>query len=379
MNDQTTWVEISRSALQHNLSGLRRLFDSGHASTLAPVIKANAYGHGLCAIADACIECGCDVFCINEVEEGKILRAHGVTARLYVVGPTFPDEAPAIIAADLEVVVFSEAQVRALAEAAGAAGATVGVHVKIETGTHRQGLPPVQAKALIQCISDTPGVVLAGVTTHLADVEDETEHTFARTQLERFERATADVPAEVWRHCASSAAHILFPSARWDMVRVGIATYGLWPSRETRISADIVHKGALSLAPVLSWRTRLIQLTEVKKGNYVGYGRAHRVSSDRRVGLLPVGYFDGFDRSASGKGQVLVQGHRAPILGRICMNMTMVDVTDIEGAAVGDVVTLIGQDGDEYIGATELAEWSDTINYEIVSRIHARFPRIVLP
>ncbi|MEC8024737.1 MAG: alanine racemase, partial [Myxococcota bacterium] len=195
MNDQTTWVEISRSALQHNLSGLRRLFDSGHPSTLAPVIKANAYGHGLCAIADACIECGCDVLCINEVEEGKILRAHGVTVRLYVVGPTFPDEAPAIIAADLEVVVFSEAQVRALAEAAGAAGATVGVHVKIETGTHRQGLPPVQAKALIQCISDTPGVVLAGVTTHLADVEDETEHTFARTQLERFERATADVPA----------------------------------------------------------------------------------------------------------------------------------------------------------------------------------------
>jgi alanine racemase len=305
------------------------------------------------------------------------LRAAGIQARLYVVGPTFAAEAKEIVAANLDVVVFSSEQVAALAAAAVATGTVARVHVKIETGTHRQGVAPDKARELICQIDETAGVMLVGVTTHLADVEDETEHTFARTQLERFQAAVADVPTQVWRHCASSAAHILFPEARWDMVRTGIATYGLWPSRETRISADIVHGGALKLVPVLSWRTRIAQLNIVRKGHYVGYGRAHRVSSDRRIALLPVGYFDGYDRSCSGKASVLMNGHRAPVVGRICMNMTMVDVTDVPDARVGGVVTLLGADGEGTISADELAQWASTISYEIVARIHPRIPRIV--
>ena len=379
VNEHATWVEISAGALRSNIAALSALGSSNTEYKLAPVIKANAYGHGLVPVARICVEEGCSVLCINEVSEGQRLRRAGVNTRLYVVGPTFVSEASAIVEAALEVVVFSADQVTALAQAARAQNSVAQVHVKIETGTHRQGVSPDIAKQLIQNILDEPNVRLAGVTTHLADVEDETEHTFARTQLERFHNAVRTVPDTVWRHCASSAAHILFPEARWDMVRAGIATYGLWPSRETRISADIVHDGTLRLTPVLSWRTRVAQLTTVSRGNYIGYGRAHRVSSDRRIALLPVGYFDGYDRTCSGQASVLVKGHRAPVVGRICMNMTMVDVTDIPDIHVGDIVTLIGVDGAASLPAEELAHWAGTINYEVVSRIHPRIPRIVCP
>ena len=351
--------------------------DRNSPCRIAPVIKANAYGHGLQEVAKICVDWGCSVLCINEVAEGRALRDAGIGLRLYVVGPTFPHDAPEIIENTLDVVVSSVAQVDALSAAARRAHTVARVHVKIETGTHRQGLRPNAARALMTAIQADPYVELVGVTTHLADVEDETEHTFARTQLERFEHAVGDVPRTVWRHCASSAAHILFPDARWDMVRTGISTYGLWPSRETQISADIVHNGALALHSVLSWRARVAQLTSVTKGSYIGYGRAHRVSSDRVIALLPVGYFDGYDRACSGKAHVIIRGVRVPVVGRICMNMTMVDVTSVGNVQVGDVVTLIGEDGSSRVTADELAEWSGTISYEIVSRIHPRLPRLV--
>jgi len=367
-----SWIEVSRSALEANLNTLRALGDS--SVRVAPVIKANAYGHGLRLCAEVLTRAGADFLCVNELSEAEQIM--DLAADVYVLGPTQVTEAQQIATLGVHVVVSSVAHVEALAEAGRAAGRVLPVHIKVETGTHRQGMDVDEALALIQIIDGLSGVRLAGVTTHLADVEDETEHSYATTQLERFERACQNLADGVLKHCAASAAHIVLPRARFDMVRLGIAVYGLWPSSETRISADIVHEHSPELIPALSWKTRVVQLSHAAVGSYVGYGRTKRLDRDSTLALLPIGYYDGYDRALSGKAKVLVGGLRCPVVGRVCMNMMMVDVTDVASVSSGDEVVLIGKQGEAQVTADDLAAWAETINYEVVTRIQARIPRI---
>jgi alanine racemase len=366
-----SWVEISRSALLCNWDVLERI--AGDSVTVVPVVKANAYGHGLRLCAEIMANAGARMVCVNEIAEAEALN--GLPLDVYVVGPTRPEDAQRIVAAGCQVVTASRDHVDAMARAAHALGTVVGVHVKVETGTHRQGLPPAQARDLINHIGLSDGVVTAGVTTHLADVEDETEHTFAGVQINRFAEFVETVPRGILRHCGASAAHLVLPGSRFDMVRTGIALYGLWPSKETRISAAIVHGVAPELRPALSWKTRIAQISTAQRGDYVGYGRSLRLPDEARLALLPVGYYDGYDRRLSGQASVLIAGHRAPVAGRVCMNMLMVDVTQIPRAEVGDEVVLLGTQGDETVSAEEMADWIGTINYEVVTRIHERLPR----
>lgn len=364
-----SWVEISRSALLANVGTLRGL--CGPTARLAPVVKANAYGHGLELCARIFASAGADMLCVNEVAEAEAIASLGVP--VYLLGPSLPEDAPRLAAAGCEVVSSSEPHVRALSAAGVACGVEVPVHLKVETGTNRQGVPADDVMRMVDLIRVSPGVRLAGVCTHLADVEDETEHTFARVQLDRFDAVTLGLG--VPRHSASSAAHLLFERARMDMVRPGIASYGLWPSAETEIAARMVHgEGAVELTPALSWKTRVTQVKWAAVGDYVGYGRTRRLSRRTRVAILPVGYYDGFDRQLSGRAQVSVRGQLAPLLGRVCMNMVMVDVTEAP-AEVGDEVTLLGGE----LSADLMAQHIGTISYEVTTRIHERLERVETP
>jgi alanine racemase len=249
----------------------------------------------------------------------------------------------------------------------------------LETGNNRQGLRLEDALRLAFFCKKS-GVQVEGLATHFANIEDTTDHSFARKQLRlfregwaAFHKAGFDIPV---CHLANSAATLLWPDAQFDMVRTGISAYGMWPSSETFVSAIRERRERIALTPALTWKTRVAQVKTVPPNEFIGYGCTYRTTHEMRLAILPVGYFDGYDRKLSNTGYALIRGVRAPIRGRVCMNMTMVDVTDIPGVAVEEEVVLLGHQGQEEISAEQLGEWCGTINYEIVTRIAEHVPRI---
>lgn len=385
-----SWCEVDEAALGHNVRELRRRV--GAEVLLAPVVKSDAYGHGLVLAARAFLEAGADWLVTNALPEAEALRAAGIAAPLYVCGNVPAAHAARVVAAGVRLVVYDRDVLAALAAAGRAAGRAVPVHVKVETGNHRQGLPLAEAVALGCEAATLEGVELEGLSTHYADIEDTTDHRFAMGQLARFDEATrafeAAGLAPRLRHTANSAAAILWGKTHEELVRVGISSYGLWPSGETyAVAVALARQGdgegrggfLPELRPALSWRARVVQVKEVPVGGYVGYGRTFRATYPMRIAILPVGYYEGYDRRLSNVAHVLLHGVRAPVRGRICMNMAMVDVTHVPGAAVGDVATLLGRDGDERVSAEDLAGWMGSINYEVVARIHPSIPRVAAP
>ena len=225
-------------------------------------------------------------------------------------------------------------------------------------------------------------MVIEGISSHFANIEDTTDHSYPRLQLENFKRIIQkleknqiEIPV---KHIACSASTILFPETYFDIVRLGIGMYGLWPSKETYLSCILQKRQPLSLKPVLSWKTRIAQIKRVPKGAFLGYGCTFRTTRETTLAVLPTGYFDGYSRSLSNSSYVLIKGHRAPLRGRVCMNFIMVDITDIPGVSLEDEVTLLGPDGKEVISANDLATLSNTINYEIVTRINPLLPRVII-
>ena len=374
------WCEIDCQALADNLRELGRA--NGNA-LLAPVVKANAYGHGLALAAGAFGDGGADWFCVDSLEEAAELRAAGRGEPVLVLGWVPPEQIPNAVRLDARLVLSDPAAARALSAAAVAAGREVAVHLKLETGNNRRGLLPPEAVRLAERVRRLPGLRFEGLSTHFADIEDTTDHGFARLQLARL-RETVDTlrqsrlaPSVV--HCANSAATILWPEAHLDLVRVGIAAYGMWPSRETYITALTTQRHRVALRPALTWKARIAQLKAVSPGETVGYGRSFQVTHPTLLAVLPVGYYDGYDRRLSNIAHVLVRGHRAPVRGRVCMNMIMADVTDVPGVTPDDEVVLLGRQGAETVTAELLADWIGTINYEVTTRIAAHVPRIPAP
>ncbi len=357
---------------------------------LGVVVKSNAYGHGLTLAARELAAAGADWLIVNTVDEALALRSAGLAVPVYICGPVLPARAADVVAARARVVVYDVELVRALAAAGAAAGVTVPVHVKVETGNNRQGLALVEAVTLGREIAGRAGVRLEGLATHYADIEDTTDHAYARAQLEAFEVARAAFSEAgltvAIGHSANSAATILWPQTHGELVRVGIAAYGLWPSTETYVSALSAHARGGSagvaagfipeLRPALSWRCRVAQVKQVPVDAYVGYGRTYRTTHASRIAVLPIGYFEGYDRRLSNLAHVLIDGRRAPVRGRVCMNMTMVDVTHIPGCRAGSVATLLGSDAGEVVSAEQLGGWMGSINYEVVCRIHSDIARL---
>jgi len=373
------WVEIEAAALKNNIAEFKRRLGPG--PRFGAVVKSNAYGHGMLEVARLAAEAGADWLCVNNAREGVMLRDAGLTLPILVMGYVALDGLDDVVARELQPVVYNVETLERLDAIATARGTTVGVHVKIETGTHRQGVLERDVPAFVERIRDANGLTLAGVTSHFANIEDTTNHDFAESQIGAFSRIAdviaATCPGPVVRHTACSAAVLLFNRTHLDLARVGISMYGLWPSKETYVSCLERGKPSLELVPVMSWKTRIAQVKQVPEGGYVGYGCAWRATRATKIAVLPVGYYEGYDRELSGLAHVLVRGKRAPVRGRICMNMCMVDVTDISGASLEDEVVLLGRQGDERITAEQLAAWAGTISYEIVARIHPSLPRVV--
>ncbi|MEZ4475152.1 MAG: alanine racemase, partial [bacterium] len=355
----------------------RRLIDP--ATRLSVAVKANAYGHGLVPAARAFLAGGADWLCVHAPEEVRALRQAGVTAPIYLLGPVALDDLAEVAALEARLVVYNRATIERLA----ALGVRARLHLKVETGNHRQGVELPEALALAELIARTPGLELEGVASHFANIEDTTDHRYARYQLARFEEAIAALRAAghpvSMRHISNSAAALLWPENAFDLIRLGISAYGLWPSRETRVAAALAGHSEVALRPALTWKTRVAQVKDVPEGASIGYGLTYVTSRPTRLAILPVGYADGYDRQLGNLAHVLIGGRRAPVRGRVCMNIIMVDVTDGPAPALEDEVVLLGRQGAEEVSAEAMAGWAGTINYEVVARIAEHVPRLEAP
>lgn len=371
---ELSWIEISKSALIHNLKTFRGLV--GNDVTLAPAVKANAYGHGLIECAQVMEKNGADYLCVNALFEAEALRKSGVKLPILIIGYT-PLSDLTDLPKDTELVVYNLETIKKIKDS----GLRIKLHLKIETGNHRQGIELEDLPEFIRLIKKSPDVGLKGVSTHFANLEDRVNHQYALYQLKQFKKAIHLLEAEGlaphFYHCANTAATLLLPEAYFNFVRVGIGMYGLWPSDKTMKASGHANIN-IELKPAMTWKTIVAQIKEVKKGSLIGYGCTYKMPRNGRIAVLPVGYYDGFVRLLSNKGSVLIRGHRCPAIGRVCMNMVMADVTDIPDVQLEDEAVLLGGQGKEQITAEEIAELSQTINYEVTTRINERIPRIVV-
>jgi alanine racemase len=369
---ELSWIEISKSALAHNIKSFRGLI--GKDRVLGVAVKANAYGHGLLECSKIFLRAGADYLCVNALFEAEILRKAGIKSPILIIGYTPLADLKRTVQMDCELIVYNEETIEEL----GKIGLKANVHLKIETGNHRQGIRLADLPKISAELKRYKNIQVAGISTHFADMEDRTNHQYALYQLKEFKKAIhliqADGHAPRYLHCASTAATVLLPEAHFNFVRLGIGAYGLWPSEKTRLASE--RAGIeIGLKPALSWKTIVAQVKEVKKGSLVGYGCTYEMPRDGKIAVIPIGYYDGYARALSSKGQVLISGKKAPVIGRICMNMFMADVTDIPGVKLEDEVTLIGQQRKERISAEDVGEWSGTINYEVTTRINERIKR----
>ncbi len=386
--DLASYLELSASAVEANLATFRAL-DGGATRRVGAVLKGNAYGHGLDAML-ALTHAHVDTLFVIAPGEGLRIReweaAHGKPRRpVLVIGAISPREAVALAEAGVAAV-LADRSWGAHAEALRQAGRALDVHVHLDTGLGREGFTPKQLEqgeaTFLAAAKDVLRV--AGVLTHFANTEDVTEQTYAQSQLATFDRGFAAlgriVPLgpDVQRHLAASAAALVLPPARQDVLRVGIALYGLWPSAETRLSTRVVLGHVPTLKPVLSWRCPSQVVKSLEAGASVGYGCTFKCPAPMRVAVLPVGYFDGYPRLLSGRAHVLVHGHRCPVLGRVMMNHLIVDVTHATPDERPVLATLLGRDGEEHLPVEQLATWADTIHYELLARLGGHLSRRIV-
>lgn len=370
-----SWVEIDAARLRHNISAFRSMTQRGTA--LMAVIKANAYGHGLASVAPIVAE-QADWLGVNCLDEALLITGLGIAKPVVILGHTALDQCDIVARNGYRQVLYRLDLARALSNSAVQTGQAAKVHLKIETGTNRQGIALSYLPSFLNEVAKLPALDIEGVYTHFANIEDTLDPSFAESQIRKF-REALDIleragvrPTQI--HASATAGALLYADMDFTMVRIGIGAYGIWPSRETQIAAR--ERGRLlSLAPVLTWKTRVAQVKDVNAGDYVGYGLTYRAGRPTKLAVLPIGYYDGYDRKLSNSGRALVHGQPVPVVGRIAMNMTMLDVTDV-GAELDDEVVLIGRQGDAEIRVEELAEKIGTIPYEVVSRINPLIPRV---
>ncbi len=371
---RTTWLEISRSALINNVRQLRSRLSP--ATRLMAVVKANAYGHGAAETSRVIQGAGADCFAVATLSEAIELRAAGIERPILVLGYTPAWQAADALAHGITLTVLDLETATALGHAAAAHGAPLTVHVKVNTGMNRLGVRPDATPAFIAALRDLPGLAVEGIFTHFA-TSDETDKQHAEAQFACFQQVLAALEKNELRpavaHAANSAALLTMPHTHLDMTRSGIALYGLDPDMDQCTLPP-------GFQPALSWKAMVTQVADLAPGEAVSYGREFIAERPMRVAVLPVGYADGFPRRPFNWGSVLLHGRPTPILGRVCMDQTVVDVTAIETAddpvRVGDAAVIIGRQGETAISAEDASQRVGTNNYDIVSRILARVPRL---
>lgn len=365
----SVWAEISLQALRHNVSVLRAM---APRSEFMAVVKSYAYGHGNPTCARVMVEAGASRLGVARVAEAIHLREAGLEVPIHVFSEPAPGAIPALLDHGLTPTVYTVPFAAALSEAAAERGQRVPVHLKVDTGMHRVGVLADEVPDQIGAFSRLPGLEIEGLWSHMA-VADRPGDPFNRRQLDAFTAAIELVEKEGvqvrYRHIANSAATMTLPESHFDLVRCGVACYGLWPGTELVGTAD--------LRPVMRVRARVNMVKRLPAGDGVSYGLNYRLAEDARLITVGAGYADGYDRRLSGSGDIIFGGRRYKVSGTVCMDQFMVDIGD-EAAEPGAVVTLLGADGDERVAAEELAERIGTINYEITSRLPSRVPRVFI-
>jgi alanine racemase len=378
------WAEIDLKAIAHNVAELGRITQP--ESKLMAVVKSNGYGHGAIEVAKCALQNGAATLGVARIEEGIQIREAGIRAPILIFGYTLPERAADLLKYELTPCVYTVESARKLSRTAASLGKKIKAHLKVDTGMGRLGQLANNFKAdnstainandieEALAIAGLNGLELEGIFTHFATA-DSSDKSYAEKQLhlfinylKRLQQAGVNPPVT---HAANSAALIDIPHSHLDMVRPGIAIYGLYPS-------DEVQKKKVSLKPAMALKARIIHLKKVPAGFKVSYGITHETQKPTTIATVPVGYADGLSRRLSSRGQMLVHGQRVPIIGRICMDLTMLDVGSIENVQMGDEVVIFGQQGNEALSVDEMAALLKTISYEIVSTITARVPRVYL-
>jgi alanine racemase len=364
-----TWLEVDLEAIAHNV---RRVVEMvGPEVVVLAVLKADGYGHGALRVARTALNNGAGYLGVASINEGAMLRRLGITAPILVLGFTPAWQARELALNDLAATVFNLDVAQALSQAGRELNRQVRVHVKVDTGMGRLGLLPDEVVPFVHDLQPLPHLTLEGIFTHFSVADSDADYT--RWQIARFRQVLAalagagiEIPLV---HAANSAAALTLPESHFRLIRLGLAMYGLHPSAQVRCPPDF--------RPALAFKTQVAQVKTLPPGSYVSYGNTYQTTGEQRIAVIPVGYADGFRRAPRHWGEVLVRGQRAPIVGRVCMDQTMIDVTAIPGVRQGDEVVLIGEQGEERITAEDVAERLGTISYEVVSEILARVPRVV--
>ncbi|RQD73372.1 MAG: alanine racemase [Candidatus Syntrophonatronum acetioxidans] len=368
------WAEINLDNLIFNLKEFRRRV--GPKVKIMAVVKADGYGHGAVEVAQAAADSGCDYLGVGFLDEGIELRKAGINTPILILGYTPPEQAGQLLHYKLVPTVFSPDLAQILAREAQKRGEKARVHVKVDTGMGRLGIFTWQEGIdFVRELSSWPSLEVEGFYTHFA-AADERDKTFTLEQLSRFKRVIEMLSREgieiPLKHAANSAASIDLSPTHLDMIRLGISLYGLYPSAE-------VEKERVNLKPVMCLKARIIHLKKVPPGTSISYGRTYITREETWIASLPLGYGDGYSRLITGKGQVLIRGHRYPIVGRICMDQMMVDLgKDPPPVEVGEEVVIMGEQGSGAVPAEEIAGWLGTINYEVTCAVSKRIPRVYL-
>ena len=367
-----TWCEVDLRAIRQNMINIRK--KAGQGPKVMAVIKADGYGHGAAEIGQYIYD-EADYFGVATIEEAVELREAGIDKPILVLGYTSPSLYGQNLKYDVEQTVYTMEAAEKISEEAVKSGRTARIHIALDTGMTRIGVSPDEkGLAFVQAVQRLPGISVVGLFSHLS-CADMADKTYTREQLARFdffvellEKNHISIPV---KHVCNSAGIMELDDHRYDMVRAGIILYGLYPSEEVR-------KEALELAPAMEWKTHVVNIMEPEMNRGISYGATYVTDHPCRIATISIGYADGYPRSLSNKGWVLIHGKKAPIVGRVCMDQTMVDITDIPDVKMEDVVTLIGRDGEERISVEDMADLSGSFNYEFVCDVGQRVKRIYL-
>lgn len=384
----TSRIELSRRALERNIGYLRRRI--GKRVRLTSVVKGNAYGHGLEVFLPLAEACGVDSFAVFSAQEAlRALAVRGPSSAVLIMGAIEDDELEWAIEHDVSFYVFDLHRLRGALRAAERVGRRARIHLELETGLHRTGLETAEQAAAAEILEANPERwTLEGVCTHYAGAESVSNYLRIQSQIgtyrQRLRWFEQQGLAPRFRHTACSAAAITYPETLYDMVRIGIAQYGLWPSVETRMHVLLEGRRAGKqswvdpLRRVMRWRSSVMALKTIDAGEFVSYGNAYLATSRKRVAVVPVGYAHGFTRALSNLGRVLLRGRRVGVIGMVNMNMMLLDVSELPTVERGDEVVLIGSQGNRNITVASFSEMSRFLNYEMLVRLPAEIPRVVV-
>ena len=369
MDSQSTWAEIDLGALVHNFKEVKKKV--GPDVGVMAIVKAQGYGHGMVQVSRPLEKEGVNYFGVTSPSEAFSLRKEGIKSSILILGPTMLEEIEKIIKKDITQTICTKEMALVLQGECKKLKKRFKVHIEVDTGMGRTGVPYQRALKLVKEVAKIPELEVEGIFTHFSTADEENK-SFTKEQIKRFKEVLEKLEGEgidiPLRHAANSAGVLNFPESYFNMVRPGLALYGIYPSEYVSRSLD--------LHPVMSLRSKVIYLKRVKKGATISYGKTYVTGTDTTIAILPIGYEDGYNRLLSNKGEVIIKGKRVRIAGRVCMDQTILDVGEVPGVKVGDEVVLIGKQGKEKVSVEEITKRVNTVPHEVVCRIAERVLRI---